>query len=237
MASWTVVPALDDLLDQLNEIAPNRDKSSDGSIGDQSHAAGRSSHNPDRTGNPEYADGDSKNEVRARDFDADLRVPGLTMGMVVRHLVTGARSGRFWWLRYVIFEGLIYHKSTGWQARTYTGKNKHNEHAHVNTDFTQKADTVSGVDYGLEEIPVALTAADKNWLVQQIDARADLIEKNLIERLPAAVGDLKVDVNPGQGNTPNWQPWSRVDAYGSPERKAIKALVQEVLDEVRKGTK
>lgn len=159
MATWVVVPNLDDLRDQLNEIAPDRDKSSDGSIGDTSHAAGRSSHNPDKTGNPEHRDGDTLNEVRARDFDKDLRRPGLTMAMVVRHLVLGARSGRFWWLRYIIFDGVIYHKSNGFQARTYTGQNKHKEHAHVNSDFTQAADAARNVNYHLGEL-VALTSAE-----------------------------------------------------------------------------
>lgn len=171
--AWEVVPNLDDLRDQLNEIAPDRDKSSDGSIGDTSHAAGRSSHNSDRAGNPEYRDGDMKDEVRARDFDKDLRRPGLTMAMIVRHLVLGARSGRFWWLRYLIYDGIIYHKSNGFQARTYTGQNKHREHAHVNSDFTQAADAVRNVNYHLEEL-VALTAEEMNKL-------ADLTVKKLLD--------------------------------------------------------
>jgi hypothetical protein len=150
--AWVVVPPLDALRDQLNAIAPNRDKTTDGSIGNQAHASGRSSHNPDRSGRPEHADGDSVDEVRARDFDKDLRTPGLTMAMVVRHLVLGARSGRFWWLRYIIFDKIIYHRSTGFQARAYTGSNTHQEHAHVNSDFTQAADTARNVDYGLEEL-------------------------------------------------------------------------------------
>ncbi len=110
-----------------------------------------SSHNPDLTGTPEWRDGDKVNEVRARDIDKDLRTPGLTMLMVVRHLVEGAREGRFWWLRYIIFQGVIYHRSHGWQARTYTGANSHHEHAHVNNDFSQAADNAV-VTYGLREI-------------------------------------------------------------------------------------
>lgn len=165
--AWVVVPALEALREQLNEVAPGRDKSSDGSIGDTSHAAGRSSHNPDRTGNPEHRDGDSADEVRARDFDKDLRHPDLTMLEVVKHLVLGARAGRFWWLRYVIYQGVIYSKSAGWAARAYTGSNRHDHHAHVNNDFTQAADTVRGVDYHLEDL-VALTADDKQWILANV---------------------------------------------------------------------
>lgn len=172
MATWVVVPNLDNLRDQLNEIAPDRDKSSDGSIGNQAHQDSRSSHNDDLHGNPEYRDGDKVPEVRARDFDKDLRRPGLTMAMVIRHLVEGARIGRFWWLRYLIYDGIIYHKSNGFQARTYTGQNKHREHAHVNSDFTQAADTVRNVNYHLEEL-VALSETEMNKI-------ADLTVKKLL---------------------------------------------------------
>lgn len=165
--TWIVVPALEDLRHQLNAVCPDRDKSSDGSVGDQSHAAGRSSHNPDRTGSPEYRDGDKLNEVRARDFDKDLRHPDVSMADVVRHLVTGARAGRFWWLRYVIYQGVIYHKGHEWRAHQYDGANRHDHHAHVNSDFTQAADTVRNVDYHLEEL-VALSADDKKWITAEI---------------------------------------------------------------------
>lgn len=166
--AWEVVKPLEDLRHQLNAVAPDRDKASDGSIGDTSHAAGSSSHNPDKTGNPEHEDGDVKDEVRARDFDKDLRHPDLTMEQLVQHLVEGARSGTFWWLRYIIYNGRMWHKNTGWQTRSYTGTNKHTEHAHVNSDFTQAADSASA-NYRLEEI-VALTAA------QTIDAVLDALE-------------------------------------------------------------
>lgn len=152
MASYEVVPPLEDLRVQLNQVAPDRDKTSDGSIGDQAHSERASSHNPDETGTPEWRDSDSKNEIRARDFDKDLRRKGLTMEMVVQLLVRGARSGRFWWLRYIIYAGRIWHKNTGFETRTYSGSNGHYEHAHINTDFTQAADNYTGADYGLEEL-------------------------------------------------------------------------------------
>jgi hypothetical protein len=188
-----VVPPLDDLCDQINDIAPNRDKASDGAQGNKEHQSRPSSHNGDRSGTPEHRDGDAKDEIRARDFDKDLREPGLTMLMIVRHLVLGARSGRFWWIRYIIFDGLIYHKSTGFQARVYTGANKHDKHAHVNNDFTQAADNVRGVNYHLEEIPVALTNADKVWIAGQITAARDAVLKDASGRtddfLDAKIGD------------------------------------------------
>jgi hypothetical protein len=153
LASWIIVPALEDLRIQLNALAPNRDKTSDGGIGDTSHAAGRSSHNPDETGNPEWdKDPDNTPEVRARDFDKDLRHPTVSAEEVVQHLLKYARNGTFWWLRYIIFNKRIWRKSNGWRQEKYTGKNPHDHHFHVNNDFTQKADNVKGVNYRLKEL-------------------------------------------------------------------------------------
>lgn len=167
--AWQATPPVLALFEQLDKVAPDRDKRSDGRRGDLAHDARPSSHGPDRTGNPEWRDGDALDEVRAGDVDKDLRHPELTMPKVVRHLVLGARSGRFWWIRYVIFDGIIYHKNVGnFEGRLYTGANKHGEHAHVNMDFTQAADNYRGADYGFEELTVALTTEDREWIAETI---------------------------------------------------------------------
>ena len=65
MASWILVPCLVALRNEFNQLAPNRDKASDGSIGDTSHAASSSDHNPDETGNTQAVlDGDLDEFVR-----------------------------------------------------------------------------------------------------------------------------------------------------------------------------
>lgn len=156
--AWEVVEPLNDLRDQLNEFFPDRDKTSDGSIGDTSHAAGKSSHNPDKTGNPEYADGDSKDEVRARDFDKDLR-SDVTAEQVVEHLVKLCRSGVIWWLRYIIFNGHIWRANGGWATQVYTGASKHDHHFHVNGQFNQASDNLQTANYHLEDL-VAVTPKD-----------------------------------------------------------------------------
>lgn len=148
--SWVLVPPLAALRTQLDRIAPRRDKASDGIIGDTSHAASPSSHNPDRSGIPEWRDGDSKDEVRGVDLDADLKVPGLSMGRVVQHLVQGCRDGWIWWLEYIIYRGRIWTRSGGWATQRYNGSNPHDSHAHVNGRFTNKADNFTGADYRLE---------------------------------------------------------------------------------------
>lgn len=151
--SWVVVPALDEARDQLNARFPNRDKSSDGGIGNLAHQVEPSSHNPDKTGKPEYKDGDSKDEVRARDFDADLNDPdGHTMEEVVQLWVELARTGVLWWVRYIIFKKRIWHKRDGFVTRQYTGSNDHSKHAHVNNDFTQAADEVRNTNWHLNDL-------------------------------------------------------------------------------------
>lgn len=151
--NWTVVPNLNELLEQMNKRFPKRDKASDGAIGNTSHAARASSHNPDKTGHPEYRDGDKKNEVRARDIDKDLKsADGVTMEQVVQHIIKNARSGKFWWVRYIIFNGRIWHKRDGFKTHKYTGANNHAHHVHVNSDFTQKADEVTKTNWLLTNL-------------------------------------------------------------------------------------
>lgn len=166
-----LVTPLADLRTQLNEAAPNRDKSSDGWIGDEAHQDRTSSHNPDDTSGskPEW-DGDSDKiaEVRAVDFDTDLRAE-FTMRDFVKLLVTQCRAGLHPYIRYIIFDGVIYHKHrNNYEAREYTGNDQHTGHCHVNSEFDQASDTAHA-DYHLEDL-VALSAADKEWIKDQFDA-------------------------------------------------------------------
>lgn len=149
---WIVVPNLLEGRDQLNRRFPNRDKGAEGTIGDTDHKASPSSHNPDRTGSPEFRDGDSLDEVRAADFDKDLNHPGVTMEQVVQLWVKLARAGVLWWVRYIIFNGRIWHRHEGFATRVYTGSNNHADHVHVNSDYTQAADEVRGTNWRLYEL-------------------------------------------------------------------------------------
>lgn len=169
MPAWVETKGLQHLLAQINDWAPDRDKTSDGEIGDAAHQKEKSGHNPDITGNAEYKDGDNLNEVRALDVDSDLRMPGISMQTMVDHIRALPNvSSR---LRYIIYNEVIYEASNGWRGRPYTGPSQHKEHAHFSGAYTQAADNDSPpFDYRLEDIPVALTAADKTWLAAQIGA-------------------------------------------------------------------
>jgi peptidoglycan hydrolase-like protein with peptidoglycan-binding domain len=131
---------------EFNSAFPGRDKKTDGWIAGGGHTVSNTGHVGDRSGDAEYKDGDSLDEVRAIDVDKDL-VPGSGvdyMELVVQYLVKKARAGGYIPFRYIIYKGRIWSRSTGWTTRTYTGSNKHTEHAHFSGDYTQTADNWTG---------------------------------------------------------------------------------------------
>lgn len=171
--SWVLTRGLATVRAEFNEVFPNRDKASDGSIGDQAHQTGSSGHNPDLTGRAEHRDGDALDEVRAIDVDRDL-VPGSQvdwMERVVQSIVLKGRAGQYVPFRYIIYKRRIWSRTDGWRTRTYTGANTHDRHAHFSGDYTQTADDWTG-SLGLaslrQEAPMALDEADKTWLREQM---------------------------------------------------------------------
>jgi hypothetical protein len=107
----------------------DRDKSSDGWIGDRSHSARRSDHNPD-----------AKGIVRAIDIDRDLSgkaKPDLMPYLADQIRVCAKRGDKR--ISYIIFAGRIASSRMGWRWRKYRGINPHNTHLHVS--FTKKGDT------------------------------------------------------------------------------------------------
>jgi peptidoglycan hydrolase-like protein with peptidoglycan-binding domain len=121
MASWRVARALETLLTQINEAAPNRSKSSDGSIGDASHQASKSDHNPNSAG-----------VVQARDFTHDPR-GGFDSYRFAEHLRTHPDKR----VKYVISNRKIFAGYGGpqpWEWRSYSGSNPHDQHAHVSVE-------------------------------------------------------------------------------------------------------
>jgi hypothetical protein len=141
--SWILVPALVSLRAEFNQLAPGRDKASDGSIGDSEHSQHLSDHNPDETGATPHNDPDNINEVHAIDVDRDLRQAGVTMQNCVDLIVGRHRHGLDDRLQNVIFDRHIWSKAWGWERRDYHGPNPHDHHAHFSCRYTssQEADT------------------------------------------------------------------------------------------------
>ena len=113
--SWHLAPALVALLGQINTLSPNRDKRSDGTIGDAAHAARKSDHNPDPDGT-----------VRGLDITNDPK-HGIVSDAIAKHLVAKPDAR----LDYVISNGMIASRAAGWKWRKYTGKNPHDKHVHI----------------------------------------------------------------------------------------------------------
>lgn len=140
MGSFVVDKSLDVLLRQINEMAPNRSKSSDGSIGDAAHAATASAHNPQDTS--DSSDGnDPDNQVDARDFTHDP-----THGADMHEITEALRVSRDRRLHLVIFNGRQFsgYAKNGIPAytwRPYVGTNMHRQHAHVETNDLFNDDT------------------------------------------------------------------------------------------------
>jgi hypothetical protein len=117
------------LREQIDDAYSERDRSSDGWIGDVRHAARKSDHNPDVQG-----------WVRAIDVDRDLYGKGRkpdVMPDLVDQIRLLAKSGDKR-ISYIIFNGLICSSKKAWVWRPYDGINKHNHHAHIS--FTIKGD-------------------------------------------------------------------------------------------------
>lgn len=114
-----VAKSLLTLRDQVNAAAPSRDRSSDGTIGDESHRNRKSDHNPN-------ADG----VVTAMDITHDP-----SHGMDAGHLAEALRLSEDPRIKYVISNRRIFSsKISPWQWRPYNGANAHTHHVHISVD-------------------------------------------------------------------------------------------------------
>lgn len=135
--SWQLSAAAERLRKEIDILFPNRNKRSDGALGDSAHAARESDHNPDVNG-----------WVRAIDVDEDVwgkdGADPVMADQLVRKLVAIAKTdGR---IKYIIFEGKIWSPKMSWKGRNYDGPNMHNHHIHVS--FEKKGD-LDGSPFGL----------------------------------------------------------------------------------------
>jgi hypothetical protein len=117
------------LREQFDDAFSDRDKASDGWVGDRRHDSRKSDHNPDEQG-----------WVRAIDIDRDLSgkaKPDL-MPDLIDQIRTACKKGSEKRIAYIIFDGKICSPILRWKWRKYTGANKHNHHVHFS--FKKEAD-------------------------------------------------------------------------------------------------
>lgn len=120
MTSWKLAPALDRLRAEVDRVAKNRSRKSDGTIGDSAHQArpNGSDHNPNEFGIVCALDltHDSKH-FHAHKFANQLRLR--------------CQAGREQRVNYIISNGRIASVKTGFEWEDYTGENKHSKHIHI----------------------------------------------------------------------------------------------------------
>jgi hypothetical protein len=115
------------LRNQINAAFPDRDKRSDGWIGDARHSATKSDHNPDKL---------SGWVVRALDIDRDLGGPANNAFYLADQLRTLAKKDKR--ISYIIFNHKIASRVSLWKWRKYRGSNPHTSHVHIS--FTPLGD-------------------------------------------------------------------------------------------------
>jgi hypothetical protein len=127
--------AAEQLRSEINTNYPNRDKRSDGWIGDTAHNARKSDHNPDKQG-----------WVRAIDIDSDLlKGSSKESWLLAEQIKTIARKGDKR-LSYIIHQHRIASPRQNWAWRVYKGSNPHVSHLHIS--FTKSGD-LDGKAFGI----------------------------------------------------------------------------------------
>lgn len=133
--AWRVMRSIDVLFDQLDAIAPNRSRASDGTIGDTAHQGTTSDHNP------HYVAGVGSEIVTAGDYTHDP-----AGGCDAHRLAEVLRVHRDRRIEYVISNKKIFSSYRSgsrapWAWGPYTGSNPHDKHTHVSTLDNPVSDT------------------------------------------------------------------------------------------------
>lgn len=126
--AWRLAESLVKLRNQINSVAPKRNKASDGTIGDASHSAegSGSQHNPNAQG-----------VVCAFDITNDP-----ANGMNVQSLADNIAASKDSRVRYMIFNGQIMVPTDGgWVWKSFGG-DPHRSHLHISVwnDYDNSAD-------------------------------------------------------------------------------------------------
>jgi hypothetical protein len=117
---WRVAESLQRLLAQVNQMAPSRNKASDGSIGDPRHQSRNSDHNP-------WVIDGGIGVVTARDITHDPR--NECDAQKIANSIVASRDPR---VKYLIWNRRICSSDIQpWTWRKYSGSNPHNKHIHI----------------------------------------------------------------------------------------------------------
>lgn len=127
----TLAKNLVTLRSEVNIRWPDRDKRSDGWIGDQAHQGTVSDHNADE-----------RDLVHAIDVDKDGIDPNLLVRQAIKHPT----------VQYVIFNRTIWSRTRGFEPREYTGTNPHTGHVHISGRYGARYEN-STTGWGIKPKP------------------------------------------------------------------------------------
>lgn len=167
--TWRLAHSLEVLRSELDTLAPHRSKASDGTIGDASHAATASGHNPNAAG-----------VVTAFDATHDP-AGGCDIHRIVRERILPHPHPD---LHYVISNGRIFNRDIGpWTDRPYGGADPHINHAHFSVGQGPDSAPVGPYDdpapWGVAQEDDMYDQAARNELVERLDKIEFLLEKAL----------------------------------------------------------
>lgn len=123
---WRIAVSLKQLISEVNTLAPDRNKKSDGTIGDNIHMQGNSDHNPwvlDSGGNMGIVTAADITHDPAKKCDCN----------VIAQALHASKDKR---VKYVIWNKRIMNASAisgspAWSWRPYTEQNPHDKHIHI----------------------------------------------------------------------------------------------------------
>lgn len=221
-SGWRLAPSIVALFDQADARAPNRRRSSDGSIGDTAHSNRTSDHNPSPEG--WVCAGDISHDP-AGGFDAHAFAEMLRVRRDVR-------------VKYVIcnrrmFASYSNSSRAAWTWGPYSGSNAHSIHTHVSVLHTHTGihDTRSWFT-GTPAAPPkdVMTPAQEAKLNKLIEAVGTLREheKAHYDAVQAKVRELRVDLDAVRDAV---DPDVDLSTPGSDARKGVRYVIGLALNE------
>lgn len=183
--TWRLARSLETLRDEINAAAPTRSKASDGTVGDLSHSARASDHNPNGAG-----------VVRAMDVTDDVPtfsaddLATTVAGLLGVHPALGSGA-------YVIRNSRIVSTDRldeGW--RPYSGSNPHDKHVHV---------SVATAAAGYDSTAAWLTEEDDMPFTEQ---QLRQIVRDETAKVVAAALDAPLNAKPGPKADQRFVDWS-----------------------------
>ncbi len=200
--TWRLAKSLETLRKQINEAAPKRVKTSDGTIGDAAHSSRASDHNP------------VGGVVHAIDITHDPQ-NGVNCNLIATAL-KGSGDPR---IKYVIWNKFIWNPDVSPDWRPYSGANPHNKHIHVSVRAGRLADDTGPWSWGgPKPMPEAAPAESRPMLRQGVTGEAAHVaraKQALIAALQkeAGFGPLMDGLTRGFQKQHGLDPDGRIGAY------------------------